>query len=86
MFRGRARGLLAEIYALQRLDRAHECLSVADELERTPGVKDYAWVRTQLTLEEGSCRSLSGSYAAAQREFDQAAAESLDFRLDFGCT
>ncbi|MEI9980899.1 MAG: CHAT domain-containing protein [Edaphobacter sp.] len=80
---GRERSLLAKIYALQRLDRAHECLSAADELERAPSVKDYAWVRTQLTLEEGSCKFLSGSYDAAQLEFDQAATASANSRLDW---
>ncbi len=79
---GKIRAQLAEIYALQRLDRAHECLTYAHELQRERLAKKYAWVRTQLDLEDGSCSFLSGNYASAHYSFDQAAKESVEFRLD----
>jgi CHAT domain-containing protein len=80
---GRLRALLAETYALQRLDRSRECLAVAADLEREPRVRDYAWIETQLTLEEGSCRFLSGDYESASQAFNQAFAKSADYRLNW---
>ena len=80
---GRLRGLLAETYALQRLDRARECLSVAQVLERDPHVKDYAWVRTQLTLEKAICSFLKGDFASASHKYDEAADESESYGLDW---
>ena len=41
---GRLRSQLAEIYALQRLDRSRECLAEVAVLEREPRVRDYAWI------------------------------------------
>ena len=80
---GRLRGLLAETYALQRLDRARECLSVAQVLERDPHVKDYAWVRTQLTLEKAICSFLKGDFGSASHNYDEAADESASYGLDW---
>jgi CHAT domain-containing protein len=74
---GRLRALLAETYALQRLDRAGDCLNAARELENDSRLRDYAWMRTQLTLEEGSCHFLNGDYNSARKDFDTASASSV---------
>ena len=78
---GRVRARLAEIYAFQRLGNARECLSAASALEREASVKGYAWIRTQLTLEEASCSFLSGNYESASRGYDRGVAESLSSGL-----
>jgi CHAT domain-containing protein len=80
---GRLRALLAESYAFQRLDRAHECLAVAADLEREPRVLRYAWIHTQLALEEGSCRGLSGEYDSAESSFNKTIALSIESGLEF---
>lgn len=80
---GRARAELAEVYALQRLDRAGPCLAAAAALEREPQISSFAWIRTQLTLEEGSCGMLRGDYDRADRSFASAVSLSVEHGLDF---
>jgi CHAT domain-containing protein len=69
---GLLRAQIAEIYALQRLDRATECLGIAKKLGREPQLRNYAWIQTQLAIEIGNCNSLVGSLAAEQQAFERA--------------
>lgn len=79
---GLARAQLAEVYALQRLDRASECLADAAALERQPQISRFAWIRTQLTLEEASCALLGGNYDSAARSYARAIRLSIEHHLD----
>jgi CHAT domain-containing protein len=79
---GLLRSQLAQVYALQRLDRTQECLAAADQIEHEAGLERYAWLKTQLALEEGSCRGLSGQYDSAESAFGRALSESTEFHLD----
>jgi hypothetical protein len=81
-FPGRIRAELAEVYALQRLDRASECLKAASRLDGEAHLDSFAWIQTQLILEEGSCSLLGGNYASAQRSFNQAVRLSIEHGLD----
>jgi len=69
---GRIRATLARVYALQRLDRFRECLSAAEGLEREPAIGQYAWIRSQLYLEEGSCRLAAGDFDGAGVQISRA--------------
>jgi CHAT domain-containing protein len=80
---GQLRATLAEIYALQRLDHAKECLELATKLLQAPTIRRYAWIYTQLTLEEASCHFLEGDYAQAQAAYDRASLASIEYRLDW---
>ena len=66
---GELRAELAVVYALQRLDRARDCLKAADGLDRDLGKRHYSWIRTQLALEEADCYGISGDFDQAQRSF-----------------
>lgn len=73
---GELRAELAVVYALQRLDRARECLESSASLERDLGNKQYSWLRAQLTLEQADCEGLSGDFNKAQRNFEKSLALS----------
>lgn len=66
---GKLRAELAIVYALQRLDRAHDCLKAAAGLDHDLGEKQYSWIRTQLALEEADCYGISGDFEQAERSF-----------------
>jgi CHAT domain-containing protein/tetratricopeptide (TPR) repeat protein len=79
---GLLRSQLAQVYAFQRLDRVRECLAGIDQIEHEEGLERYAWLKTQLALEEGSCRGLSGQYDSAESAFRRAISESTEFQLN----
>jgi CHAT domain-containing protein/tetratricopeptide (TPR) repeat protein len=68
---GQLRAQLAVTYALQRLDRAQDCMNAAVALDRELGNREYAWIRTQLALEEADCHGIAGDFDRAQRAFLQ---------------
>lgn len=78
---GRVRALLAETYALQRLDQAGPCLRIAHIVHSNPNLSRYAWIRTQLMLEEGNCEFSSGDIEKADVHYRQAAKLSSDAGL-----
>jgi len=78
---GQARALLAEVYALQRLDRAEECLRLARMLRSRYGLGQYSWIQNQLSLEIASCQLLRGDYSRALQFFGRTIASSSDSRL-----
>jgi CHAT domain-containing protein len=69
---GRARAQLIEIYALQRLARSYDCLRRARVLAADQSLIRYAWIRTELSIDEGNCNSFLGNFEAEQSAFEQA--------------
>lgn len=78
---GRIRALLAETYALQRLDQASPCLQLAHTVHAIPQLSRYAWIRTQLMIEEGNCEFSSGDFDKADLQYLQASKLSSDAGL-----
>lgn len=69
---GRVRAQLTEIYALQRLARSSECLRLGRRLAADQNLTRYAWIRIELTIDEGNCNSFLGNFDAEQSAFEQA--------------
>lgn len=72
---GLVRAQLAEVYALQRLGRARDCIDLADPLERQSQAREYAPLAAQILLQAAICQSRIGAFRTAQS--DLSAAQSL---------
>lgn len=67
---GELRAMLEEVYALQRLERGHECLGKSGYLRKELAPTQYPWLKLQAALEESTCKAKTESSGAirAQRE------------------
>jgi CHAT domain-containing protein/tetratricopeptide (TPR) repeat protein len=52
---GLLRAQMEEIYSLHRLFHSRECLRLGSSIDETVAGKHYAWIETQLLLEDFSC-------------------------------
>ena len=78
---GLLRARTEHVYALQRMGHSPECLSEAQSLLATPSLAHYAWMRTQLQLEIGSCSLLEGTTNSAEKATELGAAIAQQTRL-----
>lgn len=73
---GFARSSIEEVYALQRMGRAQECLSRIRDLRIESPLRGYSYLISTLMLEEASCQEMAGAMDMSKRAIDRALASA----------
>ena len=71
---GLARASIEEIYALQRMGRAHDCLERIHSPPLQGSLRGYSYLSTMLLLEEAACQEMAGAMERSKLAIDHARA------------